>query len=268
MTLFPRLKRRSTRRHRSSLFGLAKSCRRVVPSAILAMSVLVAGALAGCQVVVSRTQPAARAVPQERIAQTSAAVNAGTQNPRAAEALPTPTATPQPTPQPTQTIAPPLVAQSPPSRITAPSIGLDAPVVPIGWHEEKRDDQMVSVWDVADYAAGWHKNSVYPGQRGNVVLSGHHNIAGEVFRYVVDLKPGDRVTLYADGVPYVYVVSLRLIVPEKGVPPAQRLQNVRWIGPTSDARLTLVTCWPYTNNTHRVIVVAKLLDRGQLAANK
>ena len=231
---------------------------------MLALGVLAAGGLVGCQVVVSRKQPAGRALPQKQVATTGAAVDAGAQKPRATVALPSPTATPRPTP----TTAPPLAAQSPPSRITAPAIGLDAPVTSIGWHEEQQNGQTVSVWDVADYAAGWHQNSAYPGQRGNVVLSGHHNIAGEVFRYVVDLKPGDRITLYADGVPYVYVVSLRLIVPEKGVSPAQQAQNVRWIGPTNDARLTLVTCWPYTNNTHRVIVVAKLLDSGQLAANK
>jgi sortase A len=37
----------------------------------------------------------------------------------------------------------------------------------------------------------------------------------------------------------------------------KRLENARWIGPFPDERLTLVTCWPYTNNTHRVIVIAK-----------
>ncbi|PKO21803.1 MAG: hypothetical protein CVU38_12900, partial [Chloroflexi bacterium HGW-Chloroflexi-1] len=57
----------------------------------------------------------------------------------------------------------------------------------------------VSEWDVASYAAGWHKNSARPGEIGNVVLSGHHNIEGEVFRYVVDLEPGDKITLYALG---------------------------------------------------------------------
>jgi sortase A len=150
----------------------------------------------------------------------------------------------------------------------APAIGLDAPVIPVGWHLEKQNGQTVSVWDVASFAAGWHKNSAYPGQQGNVVLSGHHNIDGEVFRHVVDLKPGDRVTLFADNVPYVYEVTLRLIIPEKGVPPAQRQQNARWIGPTRDSRLTLVTCWPYTGNTHRVIVVAKLVDSSRLARRK
>jgi LPXTG-site transpeptidase (sortase) family protein len=42
-----------------------------------------------------------------------------------------------------------------------------------------------------------------------------------------------------------------------------RQANARWIGPFNDERLTLVTCWPYTNNTHRVIVVAKPVDETQ-----
>jgi sortase A len=38
-----------------------------------------------------------------------------------------------------------------------------------------------------------------------------------------------------------------------------RIANAKWIQPTSDERLTLVTCWPYTNNTHRLIIVARPL---------
>ncbi len=118
---------------------------------------------------------------------------------------------------------------------------------------------MVSIWQVADYAAGFHKGSAYPGNVGNTVLSGHHNIKGEVFRYVVDLEPGDEVDLYVADVIYRYVVESKLIIPEKGLPLERRRENAKWIGPTDDERLTLVTCWPYTSNTHRVIVVAKPL---------
>jgi sortase A len=160
-----------------------------------------------------------------------------------------------PPPSPTATPIPP--AADPPTRIEAPAIGLDAKIVPVGWKEIDQDGQKVSVWEVADYAAGWHKNSALPGQDGNVVLSGHHNIKGEVFRYVVDLKPGDVITLYADERPYTYTVVSRFVLKDKGEPAAVREQNARWIGPFPDKRLTLVTCWPYTNNTHRVIVVAK-----------
>ncbi len=177
---------------------------------------------------------------------------AETQTPRPSAA---PTLTPTATPTPTANPYPP--AQLPPTRIVAKSIGLDSPVVEAGWHQETVNGKTISVWDVVEYAAGWHKNSALPGHQGNVVLSGHHNILGEVFRYVVDLEPGDEITLYADDRPYNYVVTEKFILKDKGEPPEARKANGRWIGQFDDQRLTLVTCWPYTNNTHRVVVIAK-----------
>ena len=114
---------------------------------------------------------------------------------------------------------------------------------------------MVSEWAVADYAAGFHEGSAYPGRVGNTVLSGHHNIRGEVFRYVVDLQPGDLISLHVGQKEYRYTVQQVVIIPEKNVSPEQRRENARWIGYFPDERLTLVTCWPYTSNTHRVIVI-------------
>jgi sortase A len=35
-----------------------------------------------------------------------------------------------------------------------------------------------------------------------------------------------------------------------------RMQNARWIMPTPDERLTLVTCAPDAQSTHRLIIVA------------
>lgn len=151
----------------------------------------------------------------------------------------------------------PISASGPPTRIVAPAIRLDAPVVPVGWQFVEEGGQMVSVWEVADFAAGWHKTSSYPGQPGNVVISGHHNIKGEVFRYLVDLKTGDEVDLYVGDKLYRYVVTEEHLLQEKGMPESTRRQNAQWIAPTADERLTLVTCWPYTNNTHRVIIIAK-----------
>jgi hypothetical protein len=99
-------------------------------------------------------------------------------------------------------------ATSPITRIVAESIGLDAPVVAVGWITEIREGVPVNIWTVADYAAGWHKNSALPGQGGNIVLSGHHNINGEVFRYTIDLNVGDIVTLY-EGEPALQVCRSR-----------------------------------------------------------
>ncbi|HXV98795.1 MAG TPA: sortase, partial [Anaerolineae bacterium] len=146
---------------------------------------------------------------------------------------------------------------SPITRIVAESIGLDAQVIGVGWIQEIRSGVPTNIWTVADYAAGWHKNTALPGQGGNIVLSGHHNIKGEVFRYTIDLNVGDMVTLYMGDQPYYYTGVDKFIVKDKDEPDAVRRENAKWIGPFNEERLTLVTCWPYTNNTHRAIVIAK-----------
>ena len=177
--------------------------------------------------------------------------------PPATRQPPEPTATPRPTPMPTPTSPP--AAVEPPTRVVAPAIELDARVVPMGWEVVDQDGAMVSEWVVPENAAGWHLNSALPGHEENVVLSGHHNIKGKVFRYVVDLNPGDEVTLYVGDTPYTYAVTEKYILKEAGMPLSTRKKNAQWIMPSGDERLTLVTCWPYEwpGNSHRVIVVAR-----------
>ena len=165
--------------------------------------------------------------------------------------------TPTPSPIPTATLIP-----RPPTRIVAPAIKLDAPVVAMGWkmvEYEGTEERQVAEWDVPKDAAGWHANSALAGRPGNTVLSGHHNIEGKVFRYVVDLEIGDEIVLYAGDRAYAYAVTEKYILKEAGMPWAVRQKNAQWIAPTTDERLTLVTCWPYEwpGNTHRVIIVAK-----------
>ncbi len=170
---------------------------------------------------------------------------------------PTPTLPPPTiTPLPTQTPIPP--ATTPPTRVAAPSIDLDAVVVPMSWEMVDRNGAMVSEWVVPANAAGWHMNSALPGHGENVVISGHHNIEGKVFRYVVDLHVGDDILLYVGDTVYPYTVNAKFILKESGMPLHIRKLNAQWILPTGDERLTLVTCWPYEwpGNSHRVIVVA------------
>jgi sortase A len=181
---------------------------------------------------------------------------------------PTPTPTPDQQPSPTvlptritPTASPPTPSSSSvagaPTRLVIKSVGIDTPVVPVVWTVVEQNGLELSVWNVADYAAGWHQTSALPGQPGNTVLAGHHNIKGEVFRYLVDVQEGDEVDLYVGDTVYPYFVEQKLILKEKGEPPEVRRQNAQWIASTNDVRVTLVTCWPYTNNTHRVIVVAR-----------
>jgi len=158
---------------------------------------------------------------------------------------------------------PPLIAAAPmiadaaiqiPTRIVISAINLDAPIETVGWSEV----QGVSTWDIPNhFAAGWLKTSAPLGSMGNTVLDGHHNIYGEVFRHLVDLKAGDLIEIYSGDQSFAYEVTALHILPDRDQPPEVRRRNAVWIQPTLDERLTLVTCWPYTNNTHRLIVVAK-----------
>lgn len=165
---------------------------------------------------------------------------------------PTRTATPtgSPAPASTQVVAPP-------ERIHIEAIGLAAPVVAVGQHALRVDGRTFSQWDVPDQrAAGWHQNSALPGQPGNVVLNGHHNTHGSVFADLVHLHPGDSVVVEAGGARFHYLVAQTLTLAEAGEPVAVRQDNARWVLPTPDERLTLVTCWPPDSNTHRLVIIA------------
>ena len=184
-------------------------------------------------------------------------------------ALPQPSseASPEPTPEPTLSPSPtptPDPASLLPTRLLIPAIGLDAPVLQVGWETYEGNGQVVSDWIVPDrFAAGWHATSAFPGQPGNTVLNGHNNIHGSIFRNLKDLQPGDEVIVYSgeaalfsSATPHHYVVAERHLLEEKYQSAEVRQQNARFIMPTDDERLTLVTCWPNTSNTHRLVIVA------------
>lgn len=149
----------------------------------------------------------------------------------------------------------PLLGQ--PTRIVIPRIKVDAPVSQIGLVSIESEGESYYQWAVPnEYRAGWHNNSAPLGQPGNTVLNGHHNIFDEVFRDLVDLNEGDQIILYDNQRAYTYQVSQVELFAEHGQPLSVRLENAKWIGPTDDERVTLVTCWPYSDNSHRLVVVA------------
>jgi LPXTG-site transpeptidase (sortase) family protein len=145
-----------------------------------------------------------------------------------------------------------------PTRLVIQAIGLDAPVEPSGWHVETRNSRSVNVWDVpGHFAAGWLKSSAPLGVPGNTVLDGHHNIKGKVFENLINIQVGDIIALYAGSIEHVYRVDQKLILKEAGQPLEVIKANARYIEPTTDERLTLVTCWPATGNSHRLIIIAR-----------
>jgi len=165
------------------------------------------------------------------------------------------------------TVAPLAVgAGAPPIRLTIPALGLDVPVEPMGWRVVQDAAGSHSEWDVVDNAAGHHVNSAYPGEAGNVVMSGHNNIGGSVFKTVcvigepgVDFGLGDAMIVTDQwGRRFTYAVNGWWRLEERNASIARQEANAAYMQPTDYARLTLVTCWPSWSNTHRVIVTGLL----------
>jgi len=149
----------------------------------------------------------------------------------------------------------------PSTYLEIPAIGVNAPIRSVGLLELEEDGQRYRQWQVPnDYAVGWHASSAALGSDGNTVLNGHNNVHGAVFRNLVELELGDEIIAYEDGQAYTYQVAHREVLEEKDQPLDVRLDNAKWMFPTADERLTLISCWPDTGASHRVIVVATAVE--------
>jgi len=162
------------------------------------------------------------------------------------------TATSQPKPTDQPQITPAI-----PTRLIISSINLDIPVLKATWRRILVEGHLFDQWKAPKKAAGWHVNSALLGEVGNTVLNGHNNMDGEVFRYLDKVKVGDLIQVYGGDQVFNYIVTNTMILLENEQSIQKRLENASWIGESNDERLTLVTCWPYVSNTHRLIIVAK-----------
>lgn len=171
-----------------------------------------------------------------------------------------PTTTPTVTPSPTATATPDPFppSASPPNRLVIPKLNVNSPVVTMVWeYKEDSNGSVFTEWAVPLNEVGWHVNSTTPGNGGNVVMSGHNNIGSEVFSSLELLEPGDEIETYVGDLSYRYIVEEKYILREEGMPLEVRIQNNQYILPTSDERLTLVSCWPYETNSHRIVIIAR-----------
>jgi sortase A len=124
-------------------------------------------------------------------------------------------------------------------RIQIPALKVDAPIVQgDGWEQLKK-------------GVGQHVGSPNPGSKGNLVLSAHNDVFGEIFRELDRLKSGDKVTIYTSQHSYTYVVQQNQVVE-----PTQ----VEVMAPTREAVLTLISCYPYLVDNKRIIITALLQD--------
>lgn len=149
-----------------------------------------------------------------------------------------------------------------PVRLSIPAIDLNADIINATHKEIVQGEKTYIQWLAPDeYAIGWHFDTAFLGVTGNTVLNGHHNVFGKVFENLDKLVSGDEIFIYGNDLHvYQYIVTNTMILPERDVSIEERLENARWILPSDDERVTLITCWPYFSNTHRLIIVARPLS--------
>ena len=122
-------------------------------------------------------------------------------------------------------------------RLQIPAINVDAPIVQgDGWEQLKK-------------GVGQNVASANPGQSGNVILSAHDDVYGEIFRYLDKLMPGDQIIIYTQQRQYVYVVDRTAIVEPTAV---------EAMASTGSPTATLISCYPYLVDKQRIVVFARL----------
>jgi len=133
---------------------------------------------------------------------------------------------PIPTPAPGQAV-----------RLQIPAIDVDAPVV------------QGDTWEQLKKGVGQTLGTADPGENGNLVLSAHNDVFGQIFRDLDRLRPGDLVIVYTLQRQYVYsVAETRITEPT----------DVEVMLQTPDATVTLISCYPYMVDNQRIVVFAKL----------
>jgi len=125
------------------------------------------------------------------------------------------------------------------TRIQIPSISIDAPIVQgTGWEQLKK-------------GVGQVIGTANPGKKGNMVLSAHNDIFGELFRHLDKLQPGDRFTVYSNLRSYTYeITGWEVVEPTR----------VEVMAPTPNQTATLISCYPYLIDNMRIVVKAELSE--------
>ena len=125
------------------------------------------------------------------------------------------------------------------TRIRVPKIGMDAIVV-----------EGASVKELSE-GPGHMRETAEPGEAGNAVITGHRDT---FFRHIYELTKGDQIQVQRNGRNFTYeVTSQKIVKPE----------DISLINPTTDSRLTLITCYPtyYIGPApKRLVVFSKLVE--------
>jgi sortase A len=128
------------------------------------------------------------------------------------------------------------------ARIIASRIDLDAIVV-----------ELSSLGDSENLkrGPGHIPGTAYPGQPGNMVISGHRTTYGAPFRHIEELVPGEEINLVTADNRYAYqVYEQRTVAPT----------DLTVLEQAGDPKLTLTACHPWYSAAQRIVVIARLVD--------
>ena len=107
---------------------------------------------------------------------------------------------------------------------------------------------------------GHYPGTAAPGQVGNFAVAGHRRTHGQPFADLQKLRPGDQITVETEAAIYTYVVdndpNATIVLPAD-VWVIQPVPGKPTVTPTQ-ALITLTTCNPTWNSSHRMIVFGHL----------
>jgi LPXTG-site transpeptidase (sortase) family protein len=141
--------------------------------------------------------------------------------------------------------------------LSIPSINLEAPVIALSLADKEVEGVKVLRLPVPNsYAVSWDITSAEPGFAGNTILTGHSNLYGGVFSNLDELTYGAEVAVWSEYGVFSYYVNSVEYIEENGQPLEVRYNNAQWLNDSVDDRVTLITCWPNSTSSHRLVVVA------------
>jgi len=146
--------------------------------------------------------------------------------------------------------------EAPVWRLVIASIGVDAPIEPVGLdaqHAMAAPSRLDNV--------GWFSQGPAPGEAGDAVIDGHYGLPSTpaVFRHLDQLRPGDTMqVIWPDGRQLQFRIATAAVLPANSPAPADVFSR------SGPARISMITCagtWEQGQRTYseRLIVTAELM---------
>jgi sortase A len=128
------------------------------------------------------------------------------------------------------------------TRIVVPRLGLDAIVVELWGLDDSENLKR---------GPGHIPSTAYPGQPGNVVISGHRTTYGAPFKHIEEIQPGDEIILITADNEYTYEAEeQRIVLPT----------DLTVLEQGEEAKVTLTACHPWYSAAQRIVIIGNLVS--------